>query len=98
MAASASNTGTPSAANSLAVSLLPMPIEPVSPITKGLWPFLTFTQHLHQRLAQGRCDLGLHTEKSLEGGHRLMHQHAQPIDDLVTTCAGILQQPGLQRI
>src|ERR1700761_4230716 len=94
MAASASKTGMPSAANSLAVSLLPMPIEPVRPMTKGL----ASTEHLHQRLAQRGRDLGPDAEESFEGRHRLMHQHTQAIDGLVAPRGGILQQFRLQRI
>src|SRR6185312_3532061 len=94
MAASASNTGMPSAAKSLAVSLLPIPIEPVRPITNGSGPG---TQHLHQRLAQGGRDLGLDGEESFERRRRLMHQHPQTIDGFVTARGSILQQLGFQR-
>src|SRR5579872_4526224 len=96
MAASASNTGMPSAAKSLAVSLLPMPIEPVRPITKG-FSVLAGTQHLHQRLAQGGRDFGFHAKEGFEGWRRLMHQHPQAIDGLVAARGGIFQQRGLQR-
>src|ERR1700749_968919 len=93
MAASASNTGMPSAAKSLAVSLLPMPIEPVRPITKGL---AAGTQHLHQRLAQGGRDLGFHAKEGFERWRRLMHQHPQAIDGLVATRGRVFQQWGFQ--
>src|SRR3569833_4104575 len=97
MAASASNTDTPSAANSLAVSLLPMPIEPVRPITNGLlFSVLAGTQHLHQRLAQGGRDLGPDPEEGFERRRRLMHQHPQTINDLVSARGRIFQQRGFQ--
>src|SRR6185503_15044357 len=97
MAASASNTGMFSAAKSLAVSLLPMPIEPVRPITNGL-PFsiLAGTQHLHQRIAQGGRDLGPDPKKGFERRRRLMHQHPQAIDGLMAARGGIFQQRGFQ--
>src|SRR5882757_3563441 len=95
MAASASNTGTPSAAKSLAVSLLPMPIPPVRPITKGL---LALTQNLFQCRAQGGCDFRLLAEKSMERWHRLMHQHVQAIDGLVAARGGVFQKLRFQRV
>src|SRR5690348_18468813 len=94
MTASASCTGTPSAAKSLAVSLLPMPMEPVSPMTKGL----AMSQRLDQPGAQSRRDIGLHTKKGFEGWHGLMHQHAQPVDHLVAARLSGLEQFRLQRI
>src|ERR1700761_5477817 len=96
MAASASNTGTPSAAKSFAVSLLPMPIEPVRPMTKG--SALAFTQNLFQRRAQCRRNLGLHAKEGFKRRHRLMHQHAKTINGLVTARGSVLQQLRLQRI
>src|SRR5258708_32092815 len=95
MAASASNTGIPSAANSLAVSLLPMPIPPVRPITKGL---LALTQHPFQLRAQARCNLRSPAEKCLERRHGLVHQHAQAINGLVAARASVFQELCLQRI
>src|SRR5436190_2011190 len=92
----ASNTGTPSPANSLAVSLLPMPIEPVRPITNGF--LLPLTQHLYQRGPQRRRDLGADAEESLERRHRLVHQHAQPVDGPVAARSGVFQQFGFQGI
>src|SRR4051812_3723121 len=89
MAASASNTGTPSAANSFAVSLLPMPIEPVRPITKGL---LAGTEDLHKRIAQVLRDFWPHAKKCLKGRHRLMHQHPKAVDGFVPPRGGIFQQ------
>src|ERR1700753_2154832 len=96
MAASASNTGTPSAAKSFAVSLLPMPIEPVRPMTKG--SALAFTQNLFQRRAQCRRNLGLDAKEGFEGRRRLMHQHAQSVDGSVAGSSRISQQFCLQRI
>ena len=40
------------------------------------------TQRLHQRSAQAGVTFGLDAEEGFEGRHRLMHQHAQPIDGL----------------
>src|SRR4051794_24434315 len=93
MAASASNTGMPSAAKSLAVSLLPMPIEPVRPITKGL---AAGTEHLDKRFAQSLRNFRPNAEEGFEGRRRLMHQHSQAIDSFVAARGGILQQRSFQ--
>src|SRR4051812_17704348 len=93
MAASASNTGMPSAAKSLAVSLLPMPIEPVRPITKGL---AAGTEHLDKRIAQRGRNLGPDSEEGFERRCSLMHQHPQAINGLVAARGGILQQRSFQ--
>src|ERR1700760_891044 len=94
MAASASCTGTPSAANSLAVSVLPMPIEPVSPMTKGLG---TGERPL-QRGPEPRRHFRFDAKKCLERWCRLMHQHAQPVDCDMPARPCLFQQFGLERI
>ena len=77
MAASESCTGTPSAANSLAVSLLPMPMRAGQPDDIGPMRMVSACSSAARR--PGR-DLRPDAEKSFERRHRLMHQHAQPID------------------
>src|SRR5262249_59929269 len=94
-AASASYTGIPSFANIFAVSVLPMPIEPVSPTMSGL---SSATDGLHKRLAQPFADLGSHTEERLECGDGLMNQHPQPVDRAMTATARILEQLRLDRV
>src|SRR4051812_48880427 len=84
----------PSLANIFAVSLLPMPIEPVSPTRSGR----SAMQRLLEMRAQLRCHL---RRRSEEGGKRrngLMHQHAQSIDRLVPPGPGILEKAGLKGI
>src|SRR6185312_9375715 len=93
IAASASWTGMPSAANSLAVSLLPMPMPPVSPIAKGLG-----IERPLQMLAQSAGDLGPHAKESFKRRHRLVHQHAKPIDGDIAARLGICQQRCFQWI
>src|SRR6516225_3089503 len=94
MVASESCTATPSLANNLAVWLLPMPIEPVRPMTKGLG----MVQGPDQKLAQSLGHFGFDAEKCLEGGNRLVHQHAEPIETNMSPRPGSLQQIGFQRV
>src|ERR1700722_9315196 len=94
MAASASCTAMPSAANNFAVSLLPMAIEPVRPMTKGL----SCMESAFQHGAQARRDRRLYAKERLKGGLRLVHQHTQPINHEMAALGGVFQQLGFQRI
>src|ERR1043166_8980813 len=94
MAASASWTGMPSSANSLAVWLLPMPIEPVRPMTYGL----AMGQHPFQQCSQSLRHLRFDAEKGFERRRRLVHQHPQPVQTDMPALPCFGQQIGLQGI
>src|SRR5262249_41307891 len=85
----------PRLANIFAVSVLPMPIEPVSPTMSGL---SSATDGLHKQPAQAFADLRSRTEEHLECRDALMNQHSQPIDRAVAATARVLQQVGLDGI
>src|SRR5580765_691395 len=85
----------PSFANSLAVSVLPMPIEPVRPMRRGR---SAIAQSLLEFVAKFRRDFWFDAEEGLERRDRLIHQHTQTIDGPEAAHFGTLQKVGLKRI
>src|SRR5882672_652997 len=89
----------PSRAKSLPVSVLPMPIEPVSPIINGFRRGVSDTRkRLHEFFAQIWRDLRRYAKPGGKSGRRLMHQHAQPVEGAVTASTRSFEQWRFQRI
>ena len=70
-------TGTPARGEIAAVVDLPMPIEPVRPTTSIILP-----RAGREQGAQIRRHLRPDAEPALEARHRLVQQHAEPVDGL----------------
>src|SRR6476620_1244442 len=89
----------PSRAKSFPVSVLPIPIEPVSPIIKGFrWRESDTRKGSHEAFAQLGGDFGRHAEPGCKSWHSLMHEHAEPIQRPVTARTSSFEQCRFQRI
>src|SRR5512146_3424871 len=82
--------------NNFAVSVLPMPMEPVSPMTKGR--FSVTAERLFEFSPQYGRNFRRYTEPKREARDRLVHQHAQPVHRLVSARVRLSEEIGLQGI
>src|SRR5437764_13754088 len=92
-------TGRPRRANSLPVSVLPMPMEPVSAATKTRPAVGSGTPERLQKMSpQARRDGGTNAEPLSKCRHRLMHQHSKAIYRLMARGFGASQQLCFDRV
>src|SRR5579871_3609732 len=85
----------PSRRKSFAVSLLPMPIDPVSPTMRGSRELM---ERLFQISSYRRRYLWRSAEEGFERRGRLEDQHREAIDCLQPPATSLPQQSRLQRI
>src|SRR2546423_4902945 len=91
--ASESSTGIPSRANSFPVSVLPIPMEPVSPTRNGRLVLGSGNSERFQQMrAKSLCNGGTDTEPGGESRYRLVHQHSQAVHDRMPSGFGLPQQ------
>src|SRR5437588_6739854 len=97
--ASESSTGIPSRANSLPVSVLPMPMEPVRPTRKTrAFADSGNAKRFQKKGAKGKGHGRTYPEPCRKGRYRLMHQHAETIHGLVPGGFGLPQQRRSNRL